>query len=143
MIEKAVQRGKAEPSANQGGQAARVLQATVVGEYLSMLFIVHAGFGAAAWMHGAKFTLLSLGIISVSMWIITHCAGVYTGSWISVFVTLFSGYVVFTVGRSDLSGSPRWLSQGPFSPMIFLIVIGVVLIIDLIDVRWNRGGKFL
>ena len=119
-------------------QVPGLLQGNLLGQYVAMFLIVHAGFGCLLYVTQLTQTAASLALIAGGSWIIGRAVGAYGGRWVTPLVTtaLLAAVLLLTKGREIVPHSAI------FSPLVFVGMLVIVLIADVLDLLARRMGSW-
>ncbi|HWL07794.1 MAG TPA: prepilin peptidase [Planctomicrobium sp.] len=120
-----------------------IIRSSALGELVSMLMAAIGLMGGIAWVPYLGQAPIGLVLVISGIWMGMRSAGGGSRSRITPLLTLalLSGTVA--VMTSYLSNTPRWLTNGPAAPGVFLLLLGMQLLIDLGDLwkllspQWN------
>ena len=112
-----------------------VLSSTLLGEYASLLIMAHAVFGAIWWAAAVPKNSAALIMVLSGLWIAFRAFGGLAGekstAAVSVLMLIMTGVLAIT----GVSRVPEWMSGSIIAPIVSTILLGVLLVVEFLDVR--------
>ena len=112
-----------------------VLQASLLGEYASLLMMGHALFGAAWWAAAVPKNPAALIMVLSGLWIAFRAVGGLAGekstAAVSVLMLIMTGVLAIT----GVSRVPEWMTGSIIAPIVSTIILVVLLIVECLDGR--------
>jgi hypothetical protein len=100
-----------------------MLRSTLMGEYLSLLMVAHALFGAVWWIAAVSKNLAALIMVLSGLWIALRAVGGFAGEkWtaaVSVLMLVMTGLLAIT----GVSRVPEWMTGSVVSPLVSTIML--------------------
>lgn len=114
---------------------ATVLRSTLLGEYVSLLMMALAIFGAMWWAAAATKNPAALIMAVSGLWIAFRAVGGLAGgkstAAVSVLMLIMTGVLAIT----GVSRVPEWMTGSIIAPIVSTILLGVLLIVEFLDGR--------
>ena len=122
-------------SIRDGLVRATVLRSTLLGEYASLLLVAYALFGAIWWAAAVPKNSAALIMVLSGLWIAFRAFGGLAGekstAAVSVLMLIMTGVLAIT----GVSRVPEWMSGSIIAPIVSTILLGVLLVVEFLDVR--------
>ena len=118
-----------------------VLQASLLGEYASLLMMGHALFGAAWWAAAVPKNPAALIMVLSGLWIAFRAVGGLAGekstAAVSVLMLIMTGVLAIT----GVSRVPEWMTGSIIAPTVSTIILVVLLIVEFLDGRVRSEAR--
>jgi leader peptidase (prepilin peptidase)/N-methyltransferase len=118
-----------------------VLQASLLGEYASLLMMGHALFGAAWWAAAVPKNPAALIMVLSGLWIAFRAVGGLAGekstAAVSVLMLIMTGVLAIT----GVSRVPEWMTGSIIAPIVSTIILVVLLIVEFLDGRVRSEAR--
>ena len=122
-------------SIRDGLVRATVLRSTLLGEYASLLLVAYALFGAIWWAAAVPKNSAALIMVLSGLWIAFRAFGGLAGekstAAVSVLMLIMTGVLAIT----GVSRVPEWMSGSIIAPIVSTILLGVLLVVEFLDIR--------
>ena len=122
-------------SIRDGLVRATVLRSTLLGEYASLLLVAYALFGAIWWAAAVPKNPAALTMVLSGLWIAFRAVGGLAGekstAAVSVLMLILTGVLAIT----GVSRVPEWMTGSIIAPIVSTILLGVLLVVEFLDVR--------
>ena len=114
-----------------------VLQRSLLGEYLSWALMLHAALGCAVWLVLAVFAPQNLVFAITGIWVVLRAAGVFAQRRFTPLVTAGCIAGAWAAWQSLFGQSVSEIAI--YLRPLFMVMLGVVLLMDLIEVATAPG----
>ncbi len=114
-----------------GAMPRSVWRRTLPGEYLSLVLMLHAGFGSMVWAASSVQAPAGLLFVAVGLWIVCRATGAFSQRAFTPFVT--AGLLAALFGRWTQDFGLPVANMAIFSTPVFIAMLGLVLFLDLTE----------
>ncbi|QDU38994.1 Leader peptidase PppA [Maioricimonas rarisocia] len=121
--------------------AAGLLQKTLAGQYLAMFLAGYAGLMALGWCCCSPVVWTSCAIGAAALWVMLRTVGVGARWLYTPVITLGLLGITLAVRGTNMQNLPAWLASGPFSVLALVLMLGVVLSLDILELVDHRGQQ--
>lgn len=124
------------PTAAKPWVRSTILRSGLLGEYASLLILVHSLFGAVCWAFQLHQNPLMATVMVLSgIWMAFRSIGGGAGEWWAAMMTGTVVVAAIVLAIIGVRYVPGWLSGSIVSPSVWMIMAVVLLITDLLDLR--------